>query len=131
MESSGVGKQFTKLQTLTTVLPKEVIEEIKPILRKKEADFENNDAYLMAKEEIIRIFGPPDEAPFERAMGRVLSGKPSQLARGLVNDLCDNKEMKNCCCKNFIAGLWKKHLPSNVRAAIADDGFDHNSFRQC
>ena len=128
MLAAGVKKQFTKLQALTTVLPKKVVDEIKPILRLGEAEFTENDAYHQAKTEILRIFGQTDDAAFERAMGRVLSENPSQLARGLVNDLCDNKKMNGCCCKNFIGGLWRKQLPNSVKQQISDVPFDGANF---
>ena len=128
MQTSGVMKQWSKLQALVTVLPKNIIEEIKPLLRKKESEWTNNDAYLRVKNEVIRIFGSnEDEVRFERAMGRVLSGQPSQLARGLVDDLCD-KQLNGCCCKRFIGGLWKRQLPSNVLASIADVNFDADTY---
>ena len=127
MKAAGVKKQFTKLQTLTTVLPKDVIDEIKPLLRKDETEFTNNDAYKQAKTKILEIFGQTDEEPFQRAMGRVLTGKPSQLARALVNDMCD-KEMVGCCCHKWIGGAWKRQLPSDVRQHIADTPFNADNF---
>ena len=129
MKAAGVRKNFTKLQTLTTILPKEVIDEIKNLLRKEETEFENNDAYKQAKHKILEIFGQADEEPFERAMSRVMSGKPSQLARGIVNDMCD-REMVGCCCHKWVAGAWKRQLPSSVKQAIADTPFNHTNFSQ-
>ena len=122
MQINGVKKQFTKLQALSTILPEEVIEEIKNILIKKESQFENRNAYLLAKTKILQIFRQSEDAAFERAMGRVLSGKPSQLARALINDLCDH-ELQGCCCYRFIAGLWRRALPSAVKQGIADEPF--------
>ena len=49
MKSNGVKKNFTKLEVLTTILPNEVIEEIKPLLRKQESEFTNNDAYKQVR----------------------------------------------------------------------------------
>ena len=127
MQAHGVLKQFTKLQVLTTVLPQNVFSEIKPLLSKKESEFTDNNAYLLVKTEILRIFAPSEEVHFERAMSRVLSDTPSSLARALVNDLCDN-QLQGCCCRKFIGGLWKKQLPSNVRSAIADTPFNAANF---
>ena len=129
MQAHGVLKQFTKLQVLTTVLPQSVLSEIKPLLSKKESEFVNNDAYLQVKTEIIRIFAPSEDVHFDRAMGRVLSDTPSSLARALVNDLCEKTpHLQGCCCRKFIGGLWKKQLPSSVRAAIADTPFNADNF---
>ena len=127
MKASGVKKQYTKLQVLAIILPKEVIEEVTPLLSKQESDFPNNDAYFQLKTEVLRIFGPPKEAEFERAMGRVMSGKPSQLARALVNDLC-SKGLDRCCCSKFIFRLWRRSLPTAVRQAIATKQFNKDTF---
>ena len=43
MASVGVKKQFTKFQALSTILPRNVIEEIKPLLSLQESEFENNN----------------------------------------------------------------------------------------
>ena len=40
MKASGVKKQFTKLQVLSTILPFEVMMEVRPILEKQESEFE-------------------------------------------------------------------------------------------
>ena len=99
LQTCGVKKQWTKLQTLSTILPKTVIEEIKQLLGKQESEWTENNSYYQVKSEILSIFGPSDDAAFEGAMSRVLSGKPSQLARALVNDLCDqNPQLEGCCC---------------------------------
>ena len=95
----------------------------------QESDFEQNDAYLKLKTELIEIFGPPKEDAFERAMSRVLSGKPSQLARALVSDLCEHK-LDGCCCYKFIYGLWRRALPSNVKSGIAHMEFNAATFKQ-
>ena len=50
MTSAGVKKQFTKLQALTTCLPQKVINQVKPLLRKTEDEFTNNDAYKQIKQ---------------------------------------------------------------------------------
>ena len=90
---------------------------VKPLLRKKETDFPNKDAYKQLKNTIIRIFGPRPEAAVDRALGRVLTDKPSMLARELVEDLC-KKELDCDCCPAIVTALWKRHLPSHVRSGI-------------
>ena len=75
----------------------------------------------------MRIFGPPPEAGVERALNRVLSGKPSALARQLKNDLCKNN-LDCTCCPDIILTLWKRQLPRNVRDGIADMEFSKATF---
>ena len=117
MAAAGVKKQFTKFQILTNIIPKEVTEEVKSILRKKETDF-NNDAYKKLKDRIMAIFGTKPEAAIDRALGRVMSGRPSQLARALAEDIC-KKELDCECCPRVVMAIWRRHLPNQVKAGIA------------
>ena len=128
MKSAGVKSNFTKLQVLSTILPKKVTDEIKNILSKQESEFTRKDAYLQAKTEILRTFGPCEGASCERALSRVLVGKPSQLAKALINDLCA-KELNGCCCINMVGTLWRRALPSSVRQAVAHYEFTRTSLK--
>ena len=87
MKVAGVRKNYTKFQVLSEILPKKVQDQVKPILSLAEEEFPNKDAYLQLKEAVLRIFGPNPEAAVARAFNRVLTDKPSVLARALVNDL--------------------------------------------
>ena len=130
MKMAGVKKQFTKFEGLSEILPKKVQDEVKQILRKGEEEFPNHDAYKILKKEVWRIFGPRPSAAVDRALGRVLSGKPSQLARSLVNDIC-KKDLDGCeCCPDIVFALWRRHLPGNVRAGIAGTPFTKENFNE-
>ena len=87
MGSAGVKKNFTKFQILSEILPTKVQEEVKSLLIKGEADFPDKNAYKLLKKEVLRIFGPRKQVAMERALGRVLVGLPSSLARALTNDI--------------------------------------------
>ena len=128
MASSGVKKQFTKFQVLSSILPKEVIDEVKPLLSKTEAEFTQNDSYKQLKARVLKIFGPRPEDAVERALSRVLTGKPSTLARQLKNDLCKH-DLENCeCCPAIITALWKRQLGANVKAGIAHLKLSNENF---
>ena len=128
MAIAGVKKQYTKFQVLASIIPKKVQDEVKKYTRKNEGEFPHNNAYKILKTEILRIFGPRPEEAVDRALGRVLVGKPSSLARALVNDLCQ-KELEGCtCCPAIILALWRRHLPGNVRAAISHMEFNSTTF---
>ena len=129
MAAAGVKKQFTKFQILSSYIPKKVQDQVKPLLRLKESQFTDNDAYKKLKEEILRIFGPKPEKAVERALNRVMSDKPSHLARELVNDICD-KQLNGCCCDKIISALWRRHLPSNVKSGIARQKFNKDTFNE-
>ena len=127
MASSGVKKQFTKFQVVSGVLPKRILDQVKSMVRRNEAEFPNKDAYKLLKKEILKIFGPKQEAAIERGLSRVLTSTPSELARQLVNDLCKH-ELTCDCCQAFISTLWKRQLPGNVRAGIAHITFSKQTF---
>ena len=92
-----------------------------------EDEFPNNDAYKSLKNEVLRIFGPRPEQGMERALNRTLVGKPSNLARALVSDVC--KRQLDCpCCPDNVAHLWKRQLSSTVRAGIAHAEFSKANF---
>ena len=44
MAAVGVKKNFTKFQVLATIIPKDVMDEVKPLLRMTETEFPNKDA---------------------------------------------------------------------------------------
>ena len=129
MSAAGVKRNYTKFQVLATILPKTVQDQVKPLLRLKATDFPNKDAYKKLKGEVLRIFGPKPKRAVERALGRVLSGKPSELARQLVNDLCKN-QLDCPCCPAIVEALWHRHLPPAVRAGIAKYRLSKDTFNE-
>ena len=128
MSAVGVKKQYTKFQILSTIIPKVVEDEVKGLICKQESEFPNRNAYKLLKSEIFRIFGPRPEAAIERALTRVLVGKPSQLARALVADICKS-ELDCTCCPDIISALWKRQLPADVKAGIAHMKFSKATFK--
>ena len=92
----------------------------------QEAEFTSNDSYKLLKTEIMRIFGPKPCAAVERALSRTMIGKPSVLARALTNDI--NKKLDCDCCLAVIYALWRRSLPSSVRAGIAHMSFTKENF---
>ena len=127
MSAVGVRKQYTKFQVLSTIIPKVVEDEVKELLTKKETEYPENNAYKLLKSKIIKIFGPKPEEAVSRALGRVLTGLPSQLARALVNDLCKH-DLQCDCCPDIILTIWKRQLPGYVCAGIAHCTFSKATF---
>ena len=121
MKAAAVKAQYTKFQALTAILPKKVQDQVKSLLRKQETEL-GNTPYKTLKNKILQVFGQPSHADFERAMSRVLSGKPSQLCREIIDDMCSH-ELTNCCCAKWVFGLWNRSLPTSCRQAIADMEF--------
>ena len=130
MAAAGVKKNSTKFQVLSSIIPINVLNEVKPLLRLTEAEFPNKDAYKQLKTEILRIFGPAPEDRIIRGLSRVMVGSPSQLARALVDDICKCTPQLNCtCCPAIISALWRRQLPESVCAGIAHLTIDHNNFK--
>ena len=124
--AAGAKKQYTKFQILSTILPKHIEDEVKSLLEMQESEFTENNAYKQLKSEIMRIFGPKPSAAIDRALNRVLVGKPSVLARALAGDV--NKKLDCDGCLATIFALWKRNLPSSVRAGIAHMEFTKANF---
>ena len=127
MQAVGVKKNYTKFQVLSTIIPEHVTNQVKKLLRKKETDFPEKNAYKKLKDEIIRIFGPKPEEAIDRALGRVLTGKPSELARALAEDIC-TQDLECSCCPRIVLALWKRQLSSQIRAGIAHCKFNATTF---
>ena len=69
---------------------------------------------------ILETFDTKPEDAYEEAEAFVLHGKPSQLAKKLINKLCeDHPNLENCCAAGIITGMWRKRLPSDIRKAVA------------
>ena len=107
MEWAGVGSQWTKRQVLHQNLPSDAIEEVKGLFRLKQNQARNLP-YKTIKDELISLFGPNDEEAYAKAAQLVLVGKPSQLAKKLVDHICvADVKLAGCCCARTIAGMWR------------------------
>ena len=48
-----------------------------------------------------------------------MTGKPSQFAKRLINEICPkHPTLVGCCAADMISGMWKEQLPPLVRAAV-------------
>ena len=81
----------------------------------------------MLKNKICQIYRTSKNQAFERAMSRVLTGRPSELVRSIVNDMCPH-ELVGCCCSRWVYGQWVRNLPTSVRQGIAGMKFSAETF---
>ena len=66
-----------------------------------------------------------------KAKSRVMSGKPSQLGKQLINDLCKkSKKLDGCCCADIVWGMYRENLPVTIRNHIAEASFNKDTFHQ-
>ena len=111
------------------MLPDHVRDEVRYLLRLPQ-DQAGDLPYKDIKDAIIDIFQPKPEDSMDRALKRVLTTRPSMLAKQLIEDLCSCKPALNSqCCANNVLGLFRRQLPTAVRNAIADKPFTKDNYK--
>ena len=64
-----------------------------------------------------------------RAKNRVLSGKPSQLGKLLIEDLCPSDvKLNGCHCDKIVWGMFREKIPIIIRNHIADMTFNKDTY---
>ena len=100
-------------------LPKEVIDEVKDLLRKTKAQA-GATPYKDLKDRVLETFALDPEDTYSKAKGMLMTGKPSQLLQSLINTLCiTHPDLTACCSGGIISGMLREKLPSEVRQAVA------------
>ena len=122
-----VHSQWTKLQVLTSLLstqPK-VLANIESFAAQPRASASNN-CYYRAKQKLLSIYSKKPEDKFDLAMDLVMVTTPSDLARQIVDLICENKAepMATCCaCQKTCFGIWRRKMSEQVKTAIAGKSF--------
>ena len=128
MENSGVKSQWQKRLLLHNLLPPDIIEDLKDLLNLNKT--EAGDAYKDMKTRIWETFGPKPESAYRLARDMQLVGKPSQLAKKLINILCPtHQDLHKCCVAGVISKLWREKLPREVRTAVANHALDRGKLK--
>ena len=129
MKKAGVNSQWTKREELMQLLPEHVMAEVKYLFCLSQ-DEAGEFPYRDIKHDVIRIFGPKPQDSMDKALSRIMVGRPSQLAKQLIDDICKCKPvLSNKCCQNVVFGLWRRSLNTPVRNAIAGKVFDQNTYK--
>ena len=124
----GVKKQWTKKIALVRFLPPEIQIEVKSLLTLKQTAA-GTDIYLRIKNQLLKLYGPKPEDSYMRAKSRVLTGKPSQLGKLLVGDICPGEvKLEGCHCARQVWGMFREKIPVVIRNHIADMPFDHSTY---
>ena len=130
LEIIGVKSQWVKRLALQRILPIEIQEDVKSLLMLSKANA-GTDIYLKLKTELVDLFGEKPEDGYIRAKNRVMTGKPSQLGKALINDLCRcSVKLNTECCSTMIWAMFREKLPLVVRNHIAEMKFDKTSFKK-
>ena len=128
MFTCQIKSQWMKRVVLVKNLPAKIQSDVKSLLVLKQTEVPAN-IYKQIKKELLRIHAPQKEDRFKKALGRVLTGLPSQLGQQLVNDICDKGVKLSCgCCVKSVFTLWSLQLPLNVRSQVADMEFNANTY---
>ena len=129
LEVIEVKSQWMKRIALQRFLPPEIQEEVKGLLSLGKTAA-GGDIYFKIKNELIELFGRKPEDSYTRAKERVLTGKPSQLGKALLNDLCKkDKKLDGCCCSDITWGMFREKLPIVVRNHLAESPFNKDTYK--
>ena len=129
LEMIEVKAQWTKTMALRRFLPPEIKEEVKTLLKLSKTNAGDN-IYHRIKQELLELFGKKPEDDYIRAKNRVLTGKPSQLGKALIDDICD-KEVKldGCCCKKTVWAMFRENLPTVIRNHVSEMTFTKDTHK--
>ena len=120
MQFAQIKAQWTKLQVLTTVLPAELLTHIEAFAAVPQASA-GSKCYYEAKSRLMNICGDKPHESYEKAIGLVIVTTPSELARKIIDLICEHKQkpLQDCCCAKVVMGIWLKQLSPQVKQAIA------------
>ena len=120
MQFAQINAQWTKLQVLTTVLPASLLTHIEAFAAVPQASA-GSTCYYEAKLRLIEIYGEKPHESYEKATKLVLATTPSELARRIIDLICDHKQkpLQSCCCAKVVMGIWLRQLSGPVKQAIA------------
>ena len=127
MDFLEIKSQWTKLQVLTSLLsttPK-VLANIESFAALPRASASNN-CYYRAKQRLLAIYSKKPEDKFDLAMDLIMVTTPSDLARQIIDLICENKAepLAECCaCQKTCFGIWRRKMSEPVRRAIAGKSF--------
>ena len=117
-----IKKQFTKRQALIRLLPDTVGKEFKHLINLQETEA-GASAYKTLKTAIIKAYGPRPGDAYQRAVNRVMTGKPSVLLKLIISDICKTN-MANCCCPTTIWGIFEQKIPLYLKSGLANEVFN-------
>ena len=130
MFTCTIRSQWMKRVVLVKNLPPKVQMDVKSLLVLKQSEAPA-DIYKKVKTELLRLYAPKQEENFKKALGRVMTGLPSQLGQVLINDICDKPvKLQGCCCAKAVYTLWALQLPLSVRSQIATKKFDYSTYSE-
>ena len=114
---------------LQKLLPLKIKEEVKSLLRITKTR-SGNDIYFRLKQELLDLFGKKPEDDYIQAKNRVLSGKPSQLGKKLIDDICPGDvKLQGCHCAKAVWATFRGQLPVVIRNHISEMTFSKDTYK--
>ena len=119
MKKFGINMQWSKKDAIVTLLPEDVIEECKPILRLTQEEA-GDEIYKTLKVELMSLYGPKDEDAFLKAMSLRLTTTPSALGKKLIHQICPGpKPFNGCHCAKIVYGFWHSQMTPPIKSNLA------------
>ena len=129
LELIEIKAQWSKRMALQKLLPLEIKEEVKSLLRITKTQA-GNDIYFRLKQELLDLFGKKPEDDYIRAKNRVLTGKPSQLGKKLIDDICPGDvKLQGCHCAKTVWAMFREQLPVVIRNHISEMTFSKDTYK--
>ena len=120
LELIEIKSQWSKRMALQKLLPLKIKEEVKSLLRITKTR-SGNDIYFRLKQELLDLFG---------VKNRVLSGKPSQLGKKLIVDICPGDvKLQGCHCAKTVLAMFRGQLPVVIRNHISEMTFSKDTYK--
>ena len=120
LELIEIKSQWSKRMALQKLLPLKIKEEVKSLLRITKTR-SGNDIYFRLKQELLDLFG---------VKNRVLSGKPSQLGKKLIDDICPGDvKLQGCHCAKTVLAMFRGQLPVVIRNHISEMTFSKDTYK--
>ena len=132
MKKFGINSQWSKKDAVAEILPEDVIDQCKPILRLTE-DEAGTHVYRDLKAEILKLYGPKDEDAYLKATALTRSDnpRPSALGKKILHLICPGaKPFESCHCAKIVYGMWVSKLSQTEKAAILSLKFDQTTYQQ-
>ena len=129
LELIEIKSQWSKRMALQKLLPLKIKEEVKSLLRITKTR-SGNDIYFRLKQELLDLFGKKPEDDYIQAKNRVLSGKPSQLGKKLIDDICPGDvKLQGCHCAKTVWAMFRGQLPVVIRNHISEMTFSKDTYK--
>ena len=129
MKTAGINRQWDKKNAIVPLLPDEIVEELKPLLRLTQADA-GAAIYKAVKEEILTLFGAKEEDTFKKAISLKMTGRPSAFGKKLIHIICPGvKPFEGCHCARMVYGFWEAQLSPPIKTALADLKFSKDTYQ--